>query len=201
MTVFDILPSGPARLVGIYLDLVATGVSRFGRGRAWFSAPAGQALSILRALTRLMRFALLICACFAPPPIPRAQTNGGSRRTRTARRMSFPLFPAFSVSEVRDDAPGVAPPAGVRDPWRAVADRLAMLSRVLADPAPVVARMTQRLPRQLMVIGWRPPKVKPRGPLREIHETLEEAWGEAWHQLREFRRRTREREACPASAA
>jgi len=207
VNVIDILPpSGLKRLVGLWLETVAIGVRRLRRG-----AEDGHraALTQVNLLTRLLRIALLILAMeFELSPLrPRMQARGRNR-ARPNGALSFRLFPGFSIAELKEPEERGPVPDGFADAGTnarlsagLVAKRLAVLARVLANPRPVVAQMARRLPRQLMVMGPRPAQTMPPGDAREILEALRDAWREGWFQLHDYRRRTRDKAACPASAA
>ena len=108
------------------------------------------------------------------------------------RQPAFRLFPRYRVVTA-NAAPGVRPVAfaAPRDRFRTAQRKLDALTRALADPMPFVRRMARRLPMQLMVFGWRPPKRPPPTLRRDFWEELLTAFHEARHVLGEFRRRTR----------
>jgi hypothetical protein len=105
----------------------------------------------------------------------------------------FPLFARFKL--VDDDGPNRPQPArlrhAVRDPSLTVQRKIDALTRALADPMAIVRRMARRLPTQLMVFGWRPPKRPPPTDKRLYCDELLWIFVEARHQLCAFRRRTR----------
>lgn len=209
VTVLDLLPphllvSGLTRLIATFLSEVALGLARFRRGGLYFNAPATESLSILNQLARLLRFTLLMAACVLDLPAGRlrhATRPRAAAKTWRPPDARFRLFPAYRISSEGEDPRPV--PKGfagaARDPILIAERKRALLARVLADPAPFVESMARRLPRQLMVIGWRPPKRPPRRH-RDLAETIATAWREAWFQLREFRRRTRDSADPQASA-
>lgn len=134
----------------------------------------------------------------------RLRQDAPARRARAIQppSASFALFPRYRVTSA-EGPPGPLPAAlhtASRDPFITVQRKLDLLARVLANPKPWLMRMARRLPRRLMVIGWRPPKRLPSGPVREILEETLSARREARFQLEDFRRRTRNSEEGPTSA-
>jgi hypothetical protein len=193
--VSDILPSGLKLVVDLLIGAVRIGVRRFGRGGAGANAPAGEATMLLGRLVRILRFAFVILAVHLTLPALRAQARPSRAAPRpSVRRASFPLFPPpFRIDDV--DRPRAPMPAALaratRDRMLTTQRKLDVLTRALADPMRLVRRMARRLPTQLMVIGWRPPKRPPPGRRREFWEELVEGWREARFQLGEWRRRRR----------
>ncbi len=189
------LPSGLRRLVDDLLVAVRAGVRGFRRG-AHANAPSGEAVSLLRRLTQIVRFAFLILTVHMTPAPVRAHTS----RPATARRAQLPkpafrLFPRYRV--VGDDAPPHAQPAALaaaepHDRILRMQRKLDALTRALSDAARIIARMARRLPAQLMVIGWRPPKRPPPTAQRLYWEEVCLACAEARAAVSAWRRRTRD---------
>jgi hypothetical protein len=175
------LASGLRRIVDDALVVVGLGVRRFWRGGAHANAPAGEASSLLNRLVRLLRFAFVILAVHLY--IKPARKRGRAARTTariTLRRPAFPLFPPYRI-RFDDGAKGVAPPAFAHPRARVlIAQRkLDALTRALADPMPLIRRMARRLPTQLMVFGWRPPRRPPPLHKRDYCEELKTTFVEA----------------------
>jgi len=197
-TARDILPpSGLSRLVDLTLDEVWIGVRRFWRGGPYANAPAGRAVSLLDRLMRIVRFVFVILAVHMDlkPVRPRTTIARRSRRVRLQRPV-FPLFPRYAIRNA--DAPKGAQPkafAGPRDRFLTARRKLEALTRALSDPMPLIRRMARRLPTQLMVIGWRPPKRPPPTDRRDFWDSLIPIYREAWFHLHAWRRRTRDIES------
>lgn len=204
-------PSGLSRLVDVTIDSVWIGVRRFWRGGQYANAPAGQAISLLNRLMRILRFVFVILAVHVEPmPLrPRQTVAKRARRVRLSKA-AFPLFPRYCIRDA--DAPKRAQPkafAAPRDRFLIAQRKLEALTRALSNPMPLIRRMARALPTQLMVFGWRPPKRPPPTDRRDFWEDLIACFTEAKFTLGEWRRRTRdipndasgsersgEREAC-----
>jgi hypothetical protein len=198
------LPSGVRRTVGMLLDAVRRGLLHFhGRGDH-ANAGAGERFTLLNQLSRILRFALLIAATWVELPPARARTPRPALRTRVVRlaRPAFRLFPRYAIRY--DDTPRAPQPAAFaraeRDRFLVAQRKLEALARAYVDPLPLIRRMARRLPTQLMVIGWRPPRRPPPTDRRPYWEELIEGWREAWHQLRAWRERRRADMAASAPA-
>jgi len=191
----DILgPQGLGRILDVTIGSMWIGVRRFWRGGPYANAPAGQAISLLNRMMRLLRFVFVILATHVELAPLRPRT-AGARRARQVRLREpvFSLFPRYRVRY--DDAPkGARPTAFAAPPDRFLIARrkLDALTRALSHPMPFIRRMARRPPTQLMVIGWRPPKRPPPTHRREFWDELIEAYQEAWFHLHRFRRRTRD---------
>lgn len=194
------LPSGLRRLVDDLLVVVRIGVRGFRRGGEHANAPAGEAVSLLRRLTHILRFAFVILAVHLDlPPLRGRGRQGPTARRMVSRKPAFRLFPRYRVvSDGAAPQPQPAALAAASAAGGATSDRilraqrkLDALRRALSDPAPLIRRMARRLPAQLMVIGWRPPKRPPRLP-RPFWEELCLACAEARAAVRAWRRRTRD---------
>lgn len=196
MTCADLpLPSGVRRLFDMALEAVLHGVRRFRRGDA--NATAVQALTLLRRLTRLLRFAFVLAATWLPPLPPTRARNGVTRKRAAVvlRRPCFQLLPPYRVVTVNLHARKRAQPAALaraeRDPVRSAQRKLDALAAALFDPMPRIRRIARKLPTALMVIGWRPPKRPPPTDRRDYWEELVMLYREARFALSEWRRRTR----------
>ncbi|MDX2234778.1 MAG: hypothetical protein NW200_09790 [Hyphomonadaceae bacterium] len=190
------LPSGLRHIVNDLIVAVRIGLRRFWRGGEYANAPASESLTMIHRLSRILRWAFVILAVHLElaPHRPRAPRAGRTTRRTPLRRPVFPLFPRYRIVTA-GAAPGPVPAgfarAGLRDRMLTVQRKLDALARALADPMPFVRRMARRLPTQLMVFGWRPPKRPPPTDRRDFWDELLEAFYEARHALSEFRRRTR----------
>lgn len=197
------LASGLRRIVDDLFVAVRLGVRRFWRGGEYANAPAGESIALLNRLARILRWAFVILATQIEMKPGTAGALSGKRRPGGApavRPPRFPLFPRYRI--VTDGAPpGMRPAAfdAPRDRIRAVQRKLDALTRALADPMPFIRRMARRLPTQLMVFGWRPPKRPPPTQRRDFWEELNTAFREARHTLGDFRRRTRDIATATAS--
>ena len=187
------LATGLRHIVDTAIGAVRLGVRGFWRGGAHANAPAGEAVSLLNRLMRLLRFVFVILAVHLDIAPTRKRT--GVRRATPRVAVRRPVFPLFASYRVQDGvAPkGVAVPAFARprDRFLTARRKLDALTRALADPMPFVRRMARRLPTQLMVFGWRPPKRPPPARRRACWEELVTVFAEANYQLGEWRRRTR----------
>ncbi|MDX2232982.1 MAG: hypothetical protein NW200_00660 [Hyphomonadaceae bacterium] len=198
------LPSGVRRIADLLLDAARRGVvSLWGRG-AHANAPAGEKRALLQRLTRILRFAFLLYAVWMETPPPH-QHPRAPRLRRTAprgyrpRRACFRIFPRYRIliddgsrdaGERRPVPPALARAA--RDPVLAAQRARDALLRALEDPLAYIRRIARRLPTQLMVIGWRPPKRPPPTDRPAYWDDLIDGWREAVHQLRDWRRRRRD---------
>ena len=173
---------------------VRIGVRRFWRGGLYANAPAGQAISLLNRLMRLLRFVFVILATHIELKPLRARKPVARRQRRISlHKPRFPLFPRYCIRNA--DAPRHAQPkafAAPRDRFLTAQRKLDALTRALADPMPLIRRIARKLPTQLMVIGWRPPKRPPPTDRRDFHESLVWTCREAWFHLHAWRRRTRD---------
>ncbi len=191
------LASGLRYIVDDLFVAVRLGMRRFWRGGVYANAPAGESLVLLSRLSRILRWAFVILAAHLElkPQMPRAPAVRVRAKTRPVRlqRPSFPLFARFRIVTA-DRTPGAIPAAfaAPRDRYLTAHRKLDALTRALADPMPFVRRMARRLPTQLMVFGWRPPKRPPPTHKRDFWEELLIAFREARHVLGDFRRRTRD---------
>ena len=188
------LPSGVRRLFDLALQTVLIGVQRFRRGDA--NATAAEALTLLRRLTRLLRFAFVLAATWLPPmtATPARQRAARTHPAVAPRRTYFQLLPRFRVVTIDPGAgkrPQPAPFATAeRDAMRSAQRKLDALAVALFDPLPRIRRIARRLPTALMVIGWRPPKRPPPTDRRDYWEELVELWAEARYALSQYRRRS-----------
>ncbi len=196
MTLTDLpLPSGVRRLVDFAIETVRSGVRRFRRGDA--NATAAEALTLLRRLTRLLRYTFVLSATWLPPVEPARvrtrATTSHTRRPTPSRRPAFQILPPYRVVIVDPDAPKRAQPAALacaeRDPMRSAQRTLDALATALFDPMPRIRRIARKLRTALMVIGWRPPKRPPPTHRRDYWEELVDLRAEAVFALREWRRR------------
>ena len=206
MTLTDFpLATGLKRIVDGLIRSVADGVRGFRAGGAHANHPPGLSLAILNRLVRVLRFAFLMVATQLElePARARAKKTATKTYVRTLRRPAFPLFPKRR-GLVFLDAPRVIPPhlskQAERDPYRAIFRKREALMRALADPATYIRRMARRLPTQLKVIGWFPPKRPPPCDRRDYWDDLIEGWREAVFQLNEYRRRRRDSAGLATSA-
>lgn len=193
------LPSGLRRLVDDLIGVVRGGVRRFWRGGD--NAPAGEAMTLVRRLARILRCAFVLLAVHldlprtagASPAKPK-QTNTRPAVAPALRRPAFPLFARWRVRF--DDAPQHPQPTALaraaRDRVLTLRRRLDALSRALADPMAHVRRMARRLPARLMVFGWRLPRRPPPSHRRDYWEEFVRSFQEAQYALGEWRRRTRD---------
>jgi hypothetical protein len=194
MTVAEIIPAaGLRRVVASLLETVRIGVRRFWPGGLYANASTGESTSLLNGLTRLLRLALLIAATQLTLAPARTRMKSTPRRhTYRPPQACLRLFPAMGVRYA--DAPKGPPPKALLNAGRdavLIAERKrATLLRVLADPFPVIRRIARRLPHQLVVFGWRPPKRRPARWSAEFWDQAVEAWREAHFQIRAWRRRT-----------
>jgi hypothetical protein len=197
--VADILPGpGLPHHLAFLVEMVRLGVRQFWRGGMHANAPVTQQTTLLNRLMRVLRWVYLILAAnLALPPL---RTRLRRPRRRARWRPPTAAFPLFARYVVRfDTSPTLAAPAGLaraasapRDRLRTVERKLDALARALANPMPIIRRMARRLPTQLMVFGWRPPKRPPPTDRREYHEELIWIYREACHQLSLYRRRRRD---------
>lgn len=192
MTPADLpLPSGVRRLFDLAMETVLSGVRRFRRGDA--NATAAEALTLLRRLTRLLRFAFVLAATWLPalPPVRRWVSARKAPRIML-RRPSFQLFPAYRIVTV--DGHARAQPAAfaraVRDPVLSAQRKLDALAAALFNPITYIRRIARGLPTRLLVIGWRPPKRPPPTHRRDYWEELVSLWSEAKYAVSQWRRRT-----------
>jgi hypothetical protein len=176
---------------------VRLGMRRFWRGGDYVNAPAGESLVLLGRLARILRWAFVILAAHLELAPRTERTAGPSPADRAPAvrlpRPSFPLFARFRI--VAAGAPAGAAPAGFaapRDRVLIAQRKLDALTRALNNPMPFIRRMARRLPTQLMVFGWRPPKRPPPTSRRDFWDELLTAFHEARHVLVDFRRRTRD---------
>ena len=185
------LPSGLRRLVDDLMGVVLGGVRRFWRGGD--NAPVGDAMTLLTRLTRILRCAFVLFAVHLEIAPMRSRT----KRVRVAppkgpRPSCFALFPRYRI--IYDDTPKAPQPqafaACPRDRVLTMRRKLDALTHALADPMTYIRRMARRLPTQLMVFGWRPPKRPPPMALRDYWEELLNSYTEARHALGNWRRRT-----------
>ncbi len=196
-------PSGLSRIVDLTVDSVRAGVRQFWRG-AHANAPAGRSLSLLNRLIRIVRFVFVILAVHIELAPQRPRKAAAKRSSLVhLRKPAFPLFPRYTIRNA--DAPKQPHPAAFaraeRDPILTVERKLAALTRALNDPLPLIRRMARRLPTQLMVFGWRPPKRPPPTHRRAYWDELIEVFREAKFHLSEWRRRRRDIENnTPGSA-
>jgi hypothetical protein len=195
--VADILPGpGLPHHLEFLVETVRLGVRRFWRGGMHANAPVTEQTMLLNRLMRVLRWVYLILAANLElaPARPRAKKF---RRARwRPHRAPFPLFARYVIRY--DDTPKRPVPAGLaraakqpRDRIRTVERKLDALARALANPLPIIRRMARRLPTQLMVFGWRPPKRPPPTDKREYFEDITWIYREACHQLSLYRRRRR----------
>ncbi len=198
------LPSGLRRIVDNAIEAAWLGVRGFWRGGDYANAPAGHATTLLDRLMRIVRWAFVILTVHLDLPPSRARASQG-RRTRSwrPRRPAFPSFARYRV--VSDNAPKGAFPAAFaraaqRDRFLTAQRKLEALTRALADPMPFIRRMARRLPTQLMVFGWRPPKRPPPTDRRDFFEDLVAVFREAKFALSEWRRRRRDIEAAASGS-
>ena len=193
MNITDLpLPSGVRRLFDLALETVFSGVRRFRRGDA--NATAADALTLLRRLTRLLRFAFVLAATWLPPLAPTRKAAARNRARVVLRRPCFQLLPPYRIVTVIPGAPKRLQPAvfanAGRDPVRSAQRRLDAIAAALFDPLPRIRRLARRLPTALMVIGWRPPKRPPPTHRRDYWDDLVELHREAAFALGAWRRRT-----------
>jgi hypothetical protein len=110
------------------------------------------------------------------------------------RRPALRLFARWRIVDA--DAPSALQPAAfaraVRDPVLTVQRRRDALLRALATLPTLAKRLARRLPRTLLVIGWRPPKRPPPRRRRDFWDELLDGWREARLALSDWRRRTRD---------
>lgn len=189
----DIL--GPQGLGGILdgtIESLWLGVRHFWRGGRYANAPAGEAIALLNRMMRLLRFVFVILATRVTlKPLRPSTADARRAQSLRLRKPVFRLFPRYCVRY--DDAPkGVRPKAFAvpHDRFVTARRKLDALPRALSHPMPFIRRMARKLPTQLMVIGWRPPKRPPPTHRREFWEELVESYHEAWFHLRAWRRRT-----------
>lgn len=202
-----LLPSGLRRIVDNAIDAAWLGVRGFRRGGGYANAPVGQAATLLNRLLRILRWAFVILAVHLDLPPSRARpARGRGARSWRPRRPAFPLFARYRI--VYDNTPKGAFPAAFaraaqtpRDRFLTAQRKLDALTRALADPMPFIRRMARRLPTQLMVFGWRPPKRPPLTDRRDFFEDLIAVFREAKFALSEWRRRRRDIEAAEASGS
>jgi hypothetical protein len=188
--------SGVRRVVLDLLETVRIGVRSFWRGGAHTNAPARRANAILNRLARLLRLALLIAAAQLTPAPGKAHTRSPAPRPRAWRpsKARFRVFARYRVTY--DDTPAQPQPEAfahaARDPVLSAERKRAAILDVLANPVAIVRRIARRLPAQLMVLGWRPPKRRPPHWPADFWDVIRDAYGEARYQIREFRRRIRD---------
>ena len=192
----DIMPaSGLSRIVDGLMEAVACGLRSLRRGGAHWNAPASMSLALLNRLALILRCAFVILALHiqVKPLRPRPE-QAWRPRVRPFRRAGFQLFARPFRLRDADAAKRPLPPSlarAVRDPYQAVLRKSEALARALSNPLPLLRRMARRLPTQLMVFGWRPPRRPPRRH-RDAYEYLLEGWREARFALGEWRRRRRD---------
>lgn len=191
----DILgPQGIGRILDVTIGELWLGVRRFWRGGEYANAPAGQSIALLNRMMRVLRFVFLILATHVKLAPARPRTGGGKRaRCVRMREPVFRIFPRYRLRY--DDTPKHAQPkafAGPHDRFLIARRKLDALTRALSSPMPFIRRMARRLPAQLMVIGWRPPKRPPPTHRRAFWDELIESYQEAWFHLHAYWRRTRE---------
>ncbi len=191
------LASGLRYIVDDLFVAVRLGMRRFWRGGPYANAPAGESIALLNRLSKILRWAFVILAAHLElkPQKPRSPADRVPARTPAVRfrRPAFPLFAPYRI--VADGAPPGAFPAAFaapRDRFLTAQRKLDALTRALSNPMPFIRRMARRLPTQLMVFGWRPPKRPPPTHKRDFWEELLIAFREARHVLGDFRRRTRD---------
>lgn len=194
MTVADIpLPSGLRLIVDVLLGTVASALRGFRRGGAFANRPPWTSLAILRRLTRIVRYAFLIIATQIEiaPCKARGRSARRTRGTTAFRQPAFRLFPRYRVTTLDDENSSAPSPFAntPRDPFLSAERQCAALRRALETPLPLIRRMARRLPTQLMVFGWRPPKRPPPYDQREFWEEMLTGHREARFQVRDFRRR------------
>jgi hypothetical protein len=195
------LPSGVRRIAEMLMDAVRRGMERCARDDAGANADTGARLSLLNQITRLLRWAFIIAATWIDLPAAKPRTPRRIPRPQRVRlaRPAFRLFPRYRVTYDGSAAHPNPFARAERDPVLIAQRKLDALTRAFADPLPCIRRVARRLPTQLMVIGWRPPRRPPPTWRRHCWAEQIEGWREAWFQLRAWRRRMRDMsEGAPA---
>jgi hypothetical protein len=189
------MPSGVRRIADMLYDAVRRGLWGFARRGDHANAPAGERLSLLNRLARILRFAFLLAAtCIDIAPARPRASAGRAPRMAAPRRAAFRILPRYRVAYVSDakrSQPAAFARAG-RDSFLIAQRKRDALLRALENPLPCIRRLARRLPTALAVIGWRPPKRPPPVAQRQYWDELVEGWREAWFRLRAWRRRSRD---------
>lgn len=203
MTRFDIpLPSHALRFLADDAFRVAGGAVRalareFGLGsNAAAFADVGHALMILRRLTKLLRYAMVLLAAYLPvtavgPKSVRKRARRSPQGERDApRRIVFSVGRALPFGHRDADAPRAPQPAqfanAERNGLRCVQRHLSAITQALREPMPLIRRLARRMRTTSMFILWRPPKRPPED--REHWDELVNTWREADFTLGRVRR-------------
>jgi hypothetical protein len=197
------LPSGLRLIADWLMGSVRRGVRGFRRFGEHANAGAGESMSLLNQLTRILRFAFVLFATHVElAPLRSRSVRTIAQRSLRPRRPGFRIFPRLRV--FAPETSQAQPPAFQRtahDPMLIAQRKLDALARVLANPMPYVRRMARQLGERLLVMGWRPPGRPPPTDRRAYWEEQLTGWREARHQLSAWRRRTFATGAsAPASA-
>jgi hypothetical protein len=175
-------------------DAARIGVRQLWRGRADSNAPTGATTTLLNRLARILRYTLVIAATLTDIA-PARQRSPRPGRARQLFRLRRPTLRIFTRHVARDAAaPASAQPLVFqtpRDPYLIAQRKLEALTRALDDSARIVRRIARRLPTQLTVLVWRPPKRPPPTLQRDWWDELITAWAELRHRLTAHHRRMR----------
>lgn len=201
------LGEGLQRIVDGLIAAVRLGLRGFRPGGSRENLPPGLSLALLNRLARILRLAFLIVATHLELEPARARAPASAKRARTprvVRRPRFPLFPRLRPMAWRD-TPGAVPQgfAAPRDLLETCLRKRAAILHALTHANACIRRMARRLPKQLAVFGWFPPKRPPPLDRRDFWDELMEGWREARFKVGEYRRRRRDtqEEGTPARPA
>ncbi|MDX2235757.1 MAG: hypothetical protein NW200_14755 [Hyphomonadaceae bacterium] len=201
------LPSSIHGIVTVLIDAVSGAVRGFARrlregGGDGEDAPT---LSLVRRLERIVRYTAVILASYLTPVTPRMRARAASAAPAppaTARMRSFRLtrpWRAVIIEDAPEDA--AAPrlsnalmPARAPGP-EALAARIAVLRRAVANPLPLARRLSRLAEAGVIVVlGWAPPRRPPPRRLRAFWDELCMAWDQARFDMARLRAR-----ACDTS--